>query len=101
VGEWFVGVNVVNRVPHGGGGVMVWAGMVNPVLYRGEDQGQNCALQSGGSWSILCSTEWRIMVNTVLYRVEDQGQVRQCPPWLALAMCTGLPWQCRNSSPTF
>ena len=27
VGEWFADVNVVNRVPHGGGGVMVWAGI--------------------------------------------------------------------------
>ncbi len=26
VGEWFADVNVVDRVPHGGGGVMVWAG---------------------------------------------------------------------------
>jgi hypothetical protein len=24
VGEWFADVNVVNRVPHGGGGVRVW-----------------------------------------------------------------------------
>jgi hypothetical protein len=27
VGEHFADVNVVNRVPHGGGGVMVWAGI--------------------------------------------------------------------------
>ena len=27
VGEWFVDVNVVNSVSHGGGGVMVWAGI--------------------------------------------------------------------------
>ena len=27
VGEWFADVNLVNRVPHGGGGVMVWAGI--------------------------------------------------------------------------
>jgi hypothetical protein len=27
VGERFADVNVVNRVPHGGGGVMVWAGI--------------------------------------------------------------------------
>jgi hypothetical protein len=27
VGERFADVNVENRVPHGGGGVMVWAGM--------------------------------------------------------------------------
>jgi hypothetical protein len=25
VGEWFADVNFVNRVPHGGGDVMVWA----------------------------------------------------------------------------
>jgi hypothetical protein len=27
LGEWLAVVNVVNRVPHGGDGVMVWAGM--------------------------------------------------------------------------
>jgi hypothetical protein len=27
VGEWFVDGNVVNRVPHSGGGVMVWPGI--------------------------------------------------------------------------
>ena len=27
VGERFADVNVVNRVPHGGSGVMVWAGI--------------------------------------------------------------------------
>ena len=27
VGEWFADVNVVKRMPHGGGGVMVWAGI--------------------------------------------------------------------------
>ena len=27
VGEWFVDVNIVNTVPHGGGGVMVRAGI--------------------------------------------------------------------------
>ena len=27
VGKRFADVNVVNRVPHGGGGVMVWAGL--------------------------------------------------------------------------
>jgi predicted ribosome-associated RNA-binding protein Tma20 len=27
VGKWFADVNVVNKVPHGGGGVMVWAGI--------------------------------------------------------------------------
>ena len=27
MGERFADVNVVNRVPHGGGGVMVWAGI--------------------------------------------------------------------------
>ncbi len=27
VGEWFADVNVVDRVAHGGGGVMVWAGV--------------------------------------------------------------------------
>jgi hypothetical protein len=27
VGERFDDVKVVNRVPHGGGGVMVWAGI--------------------------------------------------------------------------
>uniref|UniRef100_A0A8C1BLK3 Tc1-like transposase DDE domain-containing protein n=1 Tax=Cyprinus carpio carpio TaxID=630221 RepID=A0A8C1BLK3_CYPCA len=27
VGEWFADVNVVDRVSHGGGGVMVWAGI--------------------------------------------------------------------------
>ncbi|XDV17633.1 hypothetical protein PO909_023465, partial [Leuciscus waleckii] len=27
VGEWFADVNVVDRVQHGGGGVMVWAGV--------------------------------------------------------------------------
>ena len=27
VGEQFADVNVVNRVPHGGGGVMAWAGI--------------------------------------------------------------------------
>ncbi len=27
VGEWFADVNVVVRVAHGGGGVMVWAGV--------------------------------------------------------------------------
>ncbi len=27
VGEWFADVNVVDRVAHGGGGVMVWAGI--------------------------------------------------------------------------
>ncbi len=26
VGEWFADVNVVDRVAHGGGGVMVWYG---------------------------------------------------------------------------
>ena len=25
MGEWFANVNIVNRVPHDGGGVMVWA----------------------------------------------------------------------------
>ena len=29
MGEWFADVNVVNRVPHGGDGVMVWAGISN------------------------------------------------------------------------
>ena len=27
VGEWFADVKVVNRVPYGGGGVMVWEGV--------------------------------------------------------------------------
>ncbi len=27
VGEWFVDVNVMDHVAHGGGGVMVWAGI--------------------------------------------------------------------------
>ncbi len=27
VGEWFADVNIVNRVAHGGSGVMVWAGV--------------------------------------------------------------------------
>ena len=27
VGKWFADVNMVNRVLHGGGGVMVWAGI--------------------------------------------------------------------------
>ncbi len=27
-GEWFADVNVVDRVAHGGGGVMVWAGVL-------------------------------------------------------------------------
>ncbi len=27
VGEWFADVNLVDRVAHGGGGVMVWAGI--------------------------------------------------------------------------
>ncbi len=27
VGEWFANVNVVVRVAHGGGGVMIWAGV--------------------------------------------------------------------------
>ncbi len=27
LGEWFGDVNVVDRVAHGGGGVMVWAGV--------------------------------------------------------------------------
>ena len=27
VGEWFADVNVVNRVPLGGSGVMLWAGI--------------------------------------------------------------------------
>ena len=27
MGELFADVNVVNRVPHGGGGVMVWTGI--------------------------------------------------------------------------
>ncbi len=27
VGEWFADVNIVDRVAHGGGGVMVWAGV--------------------------------------------------------------------------
>ncbi len=27
VGEWFAFANVVNRVPHGGRGIMVWAGI--------------------------------------------------------------------------
>ena len=27
MGEWFADVNIVNRVPHGGSGVMVWAGI--------------------------------------------------------------------------
>jgi hypothetical protein len=27
VGEWFADVNVANRVPHGGGGFIVWAGI--------------------------------------------------------------------------
>ena len=27
VGERFADVNIVNRVPHGGGGIMVWAGI--------------------------------------------------------------------------
>ncbi len=27
MGEWFADVNVVDRVAHGGGGVMVWAGV--------------------------------------------------------------------------
>ena len=34
VGERFTDVNVVNRVPHGGGGVMVWAG----ISYRQRPQ---------------------------------------------------------------
>ena len=27
VGEWFADVNIVDRVAHGAGGVMVWAGV--------------------------------------------------------------------------
>ena len=27
MGEWFPDVNVVNRMPYGGGGIMVWAGI--------------------------------------------------------------------------
>ncbi len=27
VGEWFADVNIVDRVAHGGGGIMVWAGV--------------------------------------------------------------------------
>jgi hypothetical protein len=34
VGEWFPDVNIVNRVPHGGGGVMVWTG----ISYRQQTQ---------------------------------------------------------------
>ncbi len=34
MGEWFANANVVNRVPHGGGGVMVWAG----ISYRQRTQ---------------------------------------------------------------
>jgi hypothetical protein len=34
VDEWFADVNVVNRVPHGGGGVIVWAG----ISYRQQTQ---------------------------------------------------------------
>jgi orotate phosphoribosyltransferase-like protein len=28
VGKRFANINIVNRVPHGGGGVMVWAGII-------------------------------------------------------------------------
>jgi hypothetical protein len=34
VGEWFAHVNDVNSVPHGGGGVIVWAG----ISYRQQTQ---------------------------------------------------------------
>jgi hypothetical protein len=68
MGEQFADVNVVNRVPHGGSGVMIWAGT------------------SYGQWTLLCwwvRTQKRLNRNWV-YLSPNRNNIililyRKCP----------------------